>query len=127
MLFDLGTGKKKRVIQVIYGMLALLFLVGFVGFGIGGEIGSGGIADIFTGDSDDIEETQFSEDADEIEQQLEDQPRNQELLVAADQHPLQRRQRAAPDRRGDRLTGDHGAGRAGIRARPPTPGTGTSR
>jgi len=81
MLFDLGTGKKKRVIQVIYGMLALLFLVGFVGFGIGGEIGSGGIADIFTDDSGDIEETQFSEDADEIEQQLESQPRNQELLV----------------------------------------------
>ena len=81
MLFDLGTGRKKRFIQVIYGMLALLFLVGFVGFGIGGEIGSGGIADIFTDNGDEVEETQFSEDADEIEKQLEDQPRNQELLV----------------------------------------------
>ena len=81
MLFDLGTGKKKRVIQVIYGMLALLFLVGFVGFGIGGEIGQGGIADIFTDDSGDIERSQFSEDADELEKQVEDQPRNKELLV----------------------------------------------
>lgn len=81
MLFDLGTGKKKRVIQVIYGLLALLFLVGFVGFGIGGEIGQGGIADIFTDDSGDIEQTQFSEDADELEQQVKKQPRNQELLV----------------------------------------------
>jgi hypothetical protein len=81
MLFDLGTGRKKRVVQVIYAMLALLFLVGFVGFGIGGEIGQGGIADIFTGGSDEIEETQFSEDADELEQQVNEQPRNKELLV----------------------------------------------
>ena len=81
MLFDLGTGKKKRFIQVIYGLLALLFLVGFVGFGIGGEVGSGGIADIFTGNSSQIEETQFSEDADEIEKELEAQPRNEELLI----------------------------------------------
>ena len=80
MLFDLGTGKKKRFIQVIYGLLALLFLVGFVGFGIGGEVGQGGIADIFTGGSDDLEETQFSEDADEIEKKLESDPRNQALL-----------------------------------------------
>ena len=81
MLFDLGSGRRKRVIQVIYAMLALLFLVGFVGFGIGGEVGQGGIADIFTDDSGDIEKSQFSEDADEIEQQLEDQPRNKELLT----------------------------------------------
>lgn len=80
MLFDLGTGKKKRFIQVIYGLLALLFLVGFVGFGIGGEVGQGGIADIFTGGSDDLEETQFSDDADEIEKKLESDPRNQALL-----------------------------------------------
>jgi hypothetical protein len=81
MLFDIGSGRKKRVVQVIYAMLALLFLVGFVGFGIGGEIGQGGIADIFTDDSGDIERSQFSEDADEIQQQLEEQPRNKELLV----------------------------------------------
>ena len=54
MLFDIGSGRKKRVVQVIYAMLALLFLVGFVGFGIGGEIGSGGIADIFTDDSGEL-------------------------------------------------------------------------
>ena len=81
MLFDLGSGRKKRVVQVIYGMLALLFFVGFVGFGVGGEIGSGGIADIFTGDSGDIEQSQFSEDADELEQQVQEQPRNKELLT----------------------------------------------
>ena len=81
MLFDLGSGKKKRFIQFIYAGLALLFLVGFVGFGIGGEIGQGGIADIFTDDSGDIERSQFSEDADELEKQLEEQPRNKELLI----------------------------------------------
>lgn len=81
MLFDLGTGRKKRVVQAIYGLLALLFLVGFVGFGIGGEVGQGGIADIFTGGSDDIEETQFAEDGDELDKQLEADPRNEQLLV----------------------------------------------
>ena len=81
MLFDLGSGRKKRVVQVVYAMLALLFLVGFVGFGVGSDIGGGGIADIFTGDSGDIEQSQFSEDADKLEEQVQEQPRNKELLV----------------------------------------------
>ena len=41
MLFDLR-GKRKRVVQVSYATLAALFLVGFVGFGIGGGGDSAG-------------------------------------------------------------------------------------
>lgn len=43
MLFDLS-GKRKRLVQVVYATLAALFLVGFVGFGIGGS-GAGGLLD----------------------------------------------------------------------------------
>ena len=45
MLFDLS-GKRKRVVQVVYAALAVLFAVSFVGFGIGSDA-SGGIFDIF--------------------------------------------------------------------------------
>ena len=45
MLFDLSSPGRKRVIRVVYGILALLFFVGFVGFGIGTDAGIGGLFD----------------------------------------------------------------------------------
>jgi len=45
MLFDLS-GKRKRVVQVVYATLAVLFAVSFVGFGIGSDA-AGGIFDAF--------------------------------------------------------------------------------
>lgn len=51
MLFDLR-GRRKRLIQVIYALLAAAFLIGFVGFGVGtgGDVFSGGsIFDVFSG------------------------------------------------------------------------------
>jgi hypothetical protein len=44
MLFDLR-GKRRHVVQVSFALLALLFLVGFLGFGIGVGGGPGGIFD----------------------------------------------------------------------------------
>ncbi len=44
VLFDLR-GKRKRVVQVVYVMLAAIFLIGFIGFGIGVGGGPGGIFD----------------------------------------------------------------------------------
>jgi hypothetical protein len=44
MIFDLR-GKRKRFVQGVYALLALLFLVGFVGFGVGVGGGPGGIFD----------------------------------------------------------------------------------
>lgn len=39
MLFDLNsTPRRRRVVQVVFGGLALLFAVGFVFFGVGGEV-----------------------------------------------------------------------------------------
>ena len=44
MLFDLQ-GKRRRLVQVVYATLAGLFLIGFVGLGIGSEGSPGGILD----------------------------------------------------------------------------------
>ncbi len=43
MLFDLRGRGRRRTVQVIYLGLALLFGVGFIGFGAGGGFGSGGV------------------------------------------------------------------------------------
>ncbi len=47
MLFDLQ-GKRRRTVQVSFLLLAVIFVVGFVGAGIGGDV-QGGIFDAFKG------------------------------------------------------------------------------
>jgi hypothetical protein len=48
VLFDLRSGKRRRLVQVVYTLLAASFLIGFVLFGVGtGGIGS--ISDLFGG------------------------------------------------------------------------------
>ncbi len=44
MLFDLKSGKRRRVVQIVFGFLAFIFFISFVGFGIGSDV-SGGIFD----------------------------------------------------------------------------------
>jgi hypothetical protein len=48
MLFDLRGRGRRRTVQVVYLGLALLFLVGFVGFGVGVSGGGGGILNALT-------------------------------------------------------------------------------
>jgi hypothetical protein len=48
MLFDLRGRGRRRTVQVIYVGLAVVFLLGFVGLGVGGGFGSGGIFSAFT-------------------------------------------------------------------------------
>jgi hypothetical protein len=61
MLFDLRSGGRRRTIKFVYGGLALLMFVGFVGFGIGSSGLSGSIGDLLrdqsgsTGDVDAVE------------------------------------------------------------------------
>lgn len=43
MLFDLRSRGRRRTVQAVYIALASLFLVGFLGFGVGGGFGGGGI------------------------------------------------------------------------------------
>jgi tetratricopeptide (TPR) repeat protein len=87
MLFDLR-GRRKRMIQVVYAILAFLFLLGFVGFGIGSP-GTGGIFDALGlggGDSA-TSNPQFDEDISKAEAQLKKDPKNEQaLLTLAEVH-----------------------------------------
>jgi hypothetical protein len=48
VLFDLRSGKRRRMVQVVYSLLAASFLIGFVIFGVGTG-GLGSISDLFSG------------------------------------------------------------------------------
>ncbi len=50
MLFDLRGRGRRRTVQVIYLGLAVLFLLGFIGFGVGVGGGGGGIFNALTGE-----------------------------------------------------------------------------
>jgi hypothetical protein len=79
VIFDLKSGKRRRVVQVVFGFLAAIFLISFVGFGIGSDA-AGGIFDalgVGSGGSDDTEYEQQIEDA---EKTLETDPENERAL-----------------------------------------------
>jgi hypothetical protein len=80
VLFDLKSGKRRRVVQVVFGGLALLFAVGFVGFGIGGETG-GGIADLLGDDSGNDVSSQYDAQIEEAEKKLAAQPKDPKALT----------------------------------------------
>ncbi len=81
MLFDLR-GKRKRLIQVIYAMLAVLMASGLVLFGIGGS-GSGLLDSIGIGGGSGAGSSvsQYDDRATTIEQKLRRDPTNQQLLL----------------------------------------------
>ena len=81
MLFDLSSGKRKRVVQVIYAFLALLMGGGLVLLGIGGA-GNGGLLDAIgiggdSGSGDPQYEQQISDD----EAKLEQDPQNTAAML----------------------------------------------
>jgi hypothetical protein len=81
MLFDLR-GRRKRFIQVIYAILAVLFAITFVGFGIGSDA-SGGIFDALGlggGNGSSSAETGFERQIEQAEAKLETDPKNTEAL-----------------------------------------------
>jgi hypothetical protein len=82
MLFDLSSGKRRRVVQVIYAMLALLIGGGLVLFGIGGG-GSGGILDAvgIGGDSGGSSNPQYEEQINDYEAKLQQNPQDTAALI----------------------------------------------
>lgn len=80
MLFDLR-GKRKRLVQVVYAMLAVLMGSGLVLFGIGGS--GNGIFDSLGigGGSGSSSTSGFDGRAEKIEKQLRHDPKNQKLLL----------------------------------------------
>lgn len=81
MLFDLQSPGRRRVIKVAYSILAVLFVVGFVGFGVGSDAGVGGIADIFGGGGGGSTDNPFQDDIDAAEERLQQNPQDQVALL----------------------------------------------
>lgn len=81
MLFDLRAGGRRRLVQAVYLMLAILLGGGLVLFGIGGDV-SGGLFDAFREDSSQSNATkQFEERLDEQEKRLEANPNDPAALA----------------------------------------------
>ena len=80
MLFDLSSPRRKTAMRIIYGLLAFLFFIGFVGFGIGGELGGGGLFDSLGGGSGSTAE-QYEQQIDDAESKLEADPENPNALL----------------------------------------------
>ena len=82
MLFDLR-GKRRRFIQVVYALLAALFLIGFVGFGVGSETGAGGIFDALGvgGDDSSSSNPQFESEIESAEERLAQDPKDERALL----------------------------------------------
>jgi hypothetical protein len=81
MLFDLR-GRRRRLVQATYLMLALLLGGGLVLFGIGGDV-SGGLFNAFEGDGGGGDATQaVEEQIDRQEQRLARDPQNAAVLAA---------------------------------------------
>ncbi len=82
MLFDLR-GRRRRAVQAIYLMLALLMGGGLVLFGIGGEV-SGGFVDAFTGggggSGNDVVEERVEDNENQIESNPKDVAARKELV-----------------------------------------------
>src|SRR5688500_7531688 len=80
MLFDLK-GRRKRFIQVSYVVLAVLFAVGLVGFGIGGAT-SGGLFDaIGGGGGSGSGSDTFEKQVERLERSTRAQPTNEKAWV----------------------------------------------
>jgi hypothetical protein len=82
MLFDLSSGKRKRVVQVIYTLLALLMGGGLILFGIGGG-GSGGILDALGigGGGSSSGNPQYDQQIEDYQSDLEQNPNDTAALL----------------------------------------------
>jgi tetratricopeptide (TPR) repeat protein len=79
MLFDLKSGKRRRVVQIVFGGLAALFAIGFIGFNIGSEVGGGGVVDEILGDGDG--DSQYEDQIKRAEERLQTRPNDPQALL----------------------------------------------
>jgi hypothetical protein len=81
VIFDLKSGKRRRVVQIVFGFLAFLFFISFVGFGIGSDV-SGGIFDaIGLGGDDNASTPQYEQAIEDANATLESDPNNERALL----------------------------------------------
>jgi hypothetical protein len=91
VLFDTSSPGRKRVIRVVYSLLAGLFLIGFVGFGVGGNFSGGGILDALgiTDSNGSSTSDAFSQQIDDQEAKLAKDPKNENALALLTQFRFQ--------------------------------------
>ena len=81
MIFDLKSGKRRRVVQVVFGFLAFIFFISFVGFGIGSDA-AGGIFDALgLGGGSSGGDTEYDQQIEDAEETLETDPENTRALL----------------------------------------------
>jgi hypothetical protein len=81
MLFDLSSPRRKTAVRIIFGGLAALFAISFIGFGIGSDA-TGGIFDALgLGGDDTTENPQFQEDIDKAKADLAADPKDEGALL----------------------------------------------
>jgi hypothetical protein len=81
MLFDLKTGKRRRLVQIVFGALAALFMISFVGFGIGSN-GNGGIFDALgLGGGSSSSSPQYDQQIQDAQATLDTDPQNAPALL----------------------------------------------
>jgi hypothetical protein len=74
MIFDLKSGKRRRVVQVVFGFLAAVFFISFVGFGIGSDA-AGGIFDALgIGGGSSSDDPQFEQQIEDAQAAVEKNP-----------------------------------------------------
>jgi hypothetical protein len=79
VLFDLRTGKRRRVVQVVYSLLAVSFLIGFVFLGIGSG-GIGSISDLFGGGGGSSSSSAYDPQISHAKAELKKDPQNEQAL-----------------------------------------------
>jgi hypothetical protein len=70
VLFDLQTPRRRRVVRVVFGGLAIVFAISFVFLGVGTGGGGFSFSDLFGGGSSGSSSTAFDDDIKAAEQQL---------------------------------------------------------
>jgi hypothetical protein len=82
MLFDLSSGKRKRVVQVVYATLALLMGGSLVLFGIGSDAPGGILDAVGLGSNSDTDtEPQYEDQIKNAEAKLQTDPENPQALL----------------------------------------------
>ncbi len=83
MIFDLSSSpRRKMVVRVVFGFLAVIFAGGFILFGIGGELGGGGLFDgLFGSSGGSSTAEQYEQQVEDAESKLEEDPGNERALT----------------------------------------------
>jgi len=81
MLFDLSNPRRKNVVRVVYGLLAVVFGGGFIFFGIGSETGGGGLLDGVFGNGGTSTASQYEQQIEDAEEKVEADPTNERALA----------------------------------------------